>query len=129
MGNNKDALKLMLTRLDNIDNAIEFAQEQGDDELWEDLIEYGFRRPEFIAPLFRCNSSHLSPMYLLQRIPQDMPIPQIRDALNTVIRDQEFQITIREGCVNILTRDMIEMMDIQVRTAGSGYSMHGTGNY
>jgi hypothetical protein len=127
MGNAKDALKLMLTRLDNIDNAIQFAKDQGDEELWDDLIEYGFKRPEFIAPLFLSTSSHLSPTYLLRKIPQNMPIPQIRDALQKVIQDQKFQITIREGCVDILTRDMVDMMDIQVKTAAMGRSIHGKG--
>jgi hypothetical protein len=45
MGNNKRALTLIIERLGDVQRAIEFAKEQGDDDLWEDLLRYSETRP------------------------------------------------------------------------------------
>ncbi|KAG6883937.1 hypothetical protein C0993_002682 [Termitomyces sp. T159_Od127] len=45
MGNNKKALMLIIERLGDVQRAIEFAKEQGDDDLWEDLLKYSETRP------------------------------------------------------------------------------------
>ena len=45
MGNNKEALNLIISRLGDVQQAIEFAKEQNDQELWEDLISYSMTRP------------------------------------------------------------------------------------
>lgn len=45
MGNNKKALTLIIERMGDVQRAIEFAKEQGDDDLWEDLLRYSETRP------------------------------------------------------------------------------------
>lgn len=45
MGNNKKALMLIIERLGDVERAIEFAKEQSDDDLWEDLLKYSETRP------------------------------------------------------------------------------------
>lgn len=45
MGNNKQALMLIIERLGDIQRAIEFAKEQKDEDLWEDLLNYSESRP------------------------------------------------------------------------------------
>ena len=45
MGNNKKALTLIIERLGDVHRAIDFAKEQGDDDLWEDLLKYSETRP------------------------------------------------------------------------------------
>lgn len=45
MGNNRDALTLIIERLGDVHRAIEFAKEQSDDDLWEDLLKYSETRP------------------------------------------------------------------------------------
>jgi hypothetical protein len=45
MGNNKKALTLIIERLGDVHRAIEFAKEQSDDDLWEDLLKYSETRP------------------------------------------------------------------------------------
>ena len=45
MGNNKEALSLIIEKLRDVNQAIEFAKEQNDEELWEDLIEYSMDKP------------------------------------------------------------------------------------
>lgn len=45
MGNNKKALNLIIERLGDVSRAIDFAKEQNDDDLWEDLLRYSETRP------------------------------------------------------------------------------------
>ena len=44
MGNNKEALNLIMEQLNDISKAIEFAKEENDEELWEDLINASLGR-------------------------------------------------------------------------------------
>lgn len=45
MGNNKKALMLIINRLGDVQRAIDFAKEQKDDDLWEDLLTYSMDKP------------------------------------------------------------------------------------
>ena len=45
MGNSRSALKMIMEELHDADKAIEFAKEQDDAELWEDLILYSIDKP------------------------------------------------------------------------------------
>ena len=45
MGNNKQALTLIIERQGDVHWAIDFAKEQSDDDLWEDLLKYSETRP------------------------------------------------------------------------------------
>lgn len=45
MGNSRSALKMIMEELNDVDKAIEFAKEQDDGELWEDLILYSIDKP------------------------------------------------------------------------------------
>ena len=45
MGNSRSALKMITEELHDVDKAIEFAKEQDDGELWEDLILYSIDKP------------------------------------------------------------------------------------
>ncbi|KAG9084104.1 Vacuolar protein sorting-associated protein 41 [Ceratobasidium sp. UAMH 11750] len=48
MGDNRRALNLIIERLADVNRAIDFAKEQNDDDLWEDLFKYSETRPAFI---------------------------------------------------------------------------------
>ena len=54
MGNNKKALTLIIERMGDVQRAIEFAKEQGDDDLWEDLLGYSETRPGWIFLSLTC---------------------------------------------------------------------------
>ena len=45
MGNSRSALKMIMEELQDVDKATEFAKEQDDGELWEDLILYSIDNP------------------------------------------------------------------------------------
>ena len=45
MGNTKQALHLIVNELRDVTQAIDFCKEHGDEELWEDLIDYSLDKP------------------------------------------------------------------------------------
>lgn len=45
MGNCRRALQMIMEELADVDKAIEFAKEQDDRELWDDLISYSIDKP------------------------------------------------------------------------------------
>ena len=50
MGNTRDALRLIMRQLKDIDQAIEFCKTYDDSELWEQLIGYSLAKPGTTTP-------------------------------------------------------------------------------
>uniref|UniRef100_A0A8C8LV20 Vps41 beta-propeller domain-containing protein n=1 Tax=Oncorhynchus tshawytscha TaxID=74940 RepID=A0A8C8LV20_ONCTS len=61
MGNCRRALQMIMEELEDVDKAIEFAKEQDDAELWEDLISYSIDKPPFITGLLNNIGTHIWP--------------------------------------------------------------------
>lgn len=63
MGNCRRALQMIMEELADVDKAIEFAKEQDDAELWEDLISYSIDKPRMIQ--LSCYSNRLPVIFTL----------------------------------------------------------------
>lgn len=63
MGNCRRALQMIMEELADVDKAIEFAKEQDDAELWEDLISYSIDKPRMIQ--LSCYSNPLPVIFTL----------------------------------------------------------------
>ncbi|XP_070565310.1 vacuolar protein sorting-associated protein 41 homolog [Ptychodera flava] len=111
MGNTKQALQLITEELHDVDQAIEFAKEHDDEELWEDLIMYSMDKPKFITGLLRSIGTHVDPILLIRRIRERMEIPGLRDSLVKILQDYNLQISLREGCKKILVSDCFSLME------------------
>ena len=142
MGNNKQALTLIIERLGDVQRvgclslvmispliaiqAIEFAKEQNDDDLWEDLLRYSETRPSLFcapSPLFTLLTSllafirgllenvgvEISPIRLIRRIKNGLEIPGLKDALIKILQDFHLQISLLQGCQTILYGDSAEL--------------------
>ncbi|KAG8782576.1 Vacuolar protein sorting-associated protein 41 [Ceratobasidium sp. 428] len=105
MGDNRRALNLIIERLADVNRAIDFAKEQNDDDLWEDLFKYSETRPAFIRGLLKNISTEIDPIRLIRRIKNGLEIPGLKDALITVLQDFNLQISLLEGCQTILLGD------------------------
>ncbi|CAI2161428.1 16876_t:CDS:10 [Funneliformis geosporum] len=112
MGNNKDALMLIIERLHDVQQAIDFAKEQDDDILWEDLLKYSLDKPRFIIGLLEnLGGTNIDPIGLIKRIPNKLKIPGLKEALIKVLQDFNLQASLREGCQKILVSDSVSMAD------------------
>ncbi|XP_028395633.1 vacuolar protein sorting-associated protein 41 homolog [Dendronephthya gigantea] len=123
MGNNKEALQLIIEKEADVEKAIVFAKEKDDEELWEDLITYSLDKPAFITGLLHNIGTHVDPIKLIKRIPSVMEIPGLRDSLVKILHDYNLQISLREGCKKILVKDSVSLMQRATRTRQKGVSI------
>ncbi|KAF5322517.1 hypothetical protein D9619_000186 [Psilocybe cf. subviscida] len=121
MGNNRDALTLIIERLGDVHRAIEFAKEQSDDDLWEDLLKYSETRPTFIRVLLENVGVEISPIRLIRRIKNGLEIPGLKEALIKILQDFHLQISLMEGCQTILNGDISDLSHRLQRNQSSGF--------
>ncbi|KAK4705598.1 vacuolar protein sorting-associated protein 41, partial [Phenoliferia sp. Uapishka_3] len=105
MGDNKRALNLIIERLGDVQRAIEFAKEQNDHDLWEDLLKYSETKPRFIRGLLENVGAEIDPIRLIRRIKNGLEIPGLKLALIKILQDFNLQISLMEGCKTILYSD------------------------
>uniref|UniRef100_A0A7N8Y8R9 Vacuolar protein sorting-associated protein 41 homolog n=1 Tax=Mastacembelus armatus TaxID=205130 RepID=A0A7N8Y8R9_9TELE len=120
MGNCRRALQMIMEELEDVDKAIDFAKEQDDKELWEDLISYSIDKPPFITGLLNNIGTHVDPILLILRIKEGMEIPNLRDSLVKILQDYNLQILLREGCKKILVADSLSLLQKMHRTQMRG---------
>ncbi|KAJ3124212.1 Vacuolar protein sorting-associated protein 41 [Nowakowskiella sp. JEL0407] len=126
LGNNRQALYMIIERLRDVKRAIEFAKEQNDDELWDDLLKYSMDKPTFIIGLLENLGSHIDPIRLIRQIPMDMEIPGLRGALIKIMTDFGIQMSLTEGCEKILINDTVELLENLHKSLKRGISFSHT---
>ncbi|TDL30074.1 vacuolar assembling protein VPS41 [Rickenella mellea] len=109
MGDNKNALNLIIERLGDVHRAIDFAKEQNDDDLWEDLLRYSETKPEFIRGLLENVGANIEPIRLIRRIKNGLEIPGLKEALITILSDFNLQLSLLDGCRAVLGGDCSDL--------------------
>ncbi|KAI5452845.1 Vacuolar protein sorting-associated protein 41 [Naganishia albida] len=109
MGNNKQALMLIIQRLGDVQRAIEFAREQADEDLWEDLLKYSEDNPIFIRGLLENVGSDINPLRLIRRIKDGLEIPGLKPAIIKILHASNLQVSLLEGAGRILNGDAIAL--------------------
>ncbi len=102
---------VIIERLGDVERAIEFAKEQNDDDLWEDLLKYSETRPAFIRGLLENVGAEIDPIRLIRRIKNGLEIPGLKAALIKILSDFTLQISLLEGCEAILSHDTKVLSD------------------
>ena len=121
--------------------AIDFAKEQSDDDLWEDLLMYSETRPgssafpvlpipyshqvAFIRGLLENIGVEISPIRLIRRIKNGLEIPGLKEALIKILQDFHLQISLLEGCQTILNGDSSDLSRALQRNQSSGFFLSG----
>lgn len=104
--------------------AIDFAKEQNDADLWEDLLKYAESKPSesrlyrtlgeskaevsilaFIRGLLENVGPEVDPIRLIRRIKNGLEIPGLKPAIIKILQDFNIQISLIEGCKTILNAD------------------------
>ncbi|ORX39372.1 hypothetical protein BD324DRAFT_619424 [Kockovaella imperatae] len=119
MGNNKEALMLIIQRMGDVQKAIEFAKEQADEDLWEDLLNYSETRPDFIRALLEHVGAEINPIRLIRRIKDGMGIPGLKPALVKILQASNLQVSLMEGCHKILNGDCADLAE-ELQAAQTG---------
>ncbi|KIY49134.1 vacuolar protein sorting-associated protein 41 [Fistulina hepatica ATCC 64428] len=124
MGNNKKALTLIIEHLGDVHRAIEFAKDQDDDDLWEDLLKYSETRPAFIRGLLENVGVQISPIRLIRRIKNGLEIPGLKEALIKILQDFHLQISLLQGCQTILEGDTAELSYLLQKHQTAGFHLN-----
>ncbi|TRM69810.1 hypothetical protein BD626DRAFT_393164 [Schizophyllum amplum] len=125
MGDNKKALTLIIERLGDVNRAIDFAKEQNDHDLWEDLLKYSETRPAFIRGLLENVGPEIDPIRLIRRIKNGLEIPGLKEALIKILQDFHLQISLLEGCQTILNGDNMQLSRRLQSNQTSGFFLTG----
>ncbi|TFK69442.1 vacuolar assembling protein VPS41 [Pluteus cervinus] len=128
MGNNKQALMLIIERMGDVYRAIDFAKQQNDNDLWEDLLMYSETRPAFIRGLLEHVGPEIEPIRLIRRIRNGLEIPGLKEALIKILQDFHLQISLLEGCQAILNSDSAGLSQTLQHNQTGGFFLSGTSN-
>ncbi|KAL8525316.1 hypothetical protein ACS0TY_014805 [Phlomoides rotata] len=110
MGNAKQALAVIINKMGDIEEAIEFVSMQHDDELWEELIKQCLNKPEMVGVLLEHTVGNLDPLYIVNMVPHGLEIPRLRDRLVKIITDYRTETSLRHGCNDILKADCVNLL-------------------
>lgn len=105
-GQMKRALFLIIDRLQDVKKAIEFAKEQEDPDLWEDLLTYSMDKPSFIRGLLEQVGTSINPITLVRRIPEGLEIEGLREGLKHIMKEHEIQYSISGGVARVLRSEV-----------------------
>ena len=86
--------------------AIEFAKEQDDPDLWEDLLNYSMDKPSFIRGLLEQAGTAINPIKLVKRIPEGLEIEGLREGLTHMMKEHEIQYSISSGVARVLRSEV-----------------------
>lgn len=102
----KRALYLIIDRLKNVKKAIEFAKQQDDPDLWDDLLNYSMDKPSFIRGLLEEVGTAINPIKLVRRIPEGLEIEGLREGLKHIMKEHEIQYSISSGVARVLRSEV-----------------------
>lgn len=105
-GQMKRALYLIIDRLGDVSQAISFAKEKDDPDLWEDLLEYSMDKPRFIRGLLEEVGTAINPITLVRRIPEGLEIPGLREGVKYIMKEHEIQYSISSGVARVLRSEV-----------------------
>ncbi|KAJ1927354.1 Vacuolar protein sorting-associated protein 41 [Tieghemiomyces parasiticus] len=111
MGDSHRALQLILHRLHDVPQAIAFAREQNDPELWDELLSYARDQPEFVTGLLEHASSYVDPVKVLQSMVPGLQVPGLKRTVIQILHDLQLQVSLRRGCQIILNTDCVRFSD------------------
>ncbi|KAK1383079.1 Vacuolar protein sorting-associated protein 41-like [Heracleum sosnowskyi] len=110
MGYAKKALSVIINKLGDVEEAVDFVSMQHDDELWDELIRQCLQKPEMVGMLLDHTVGNIDPLYIVNMVPNGLEIPRLRDHLVKIITDYRTETSLRHGCNDILKADIINLL-------------------
>ncbi|KAL8789067.1 MAG: hypothetical protein Q9213_001330 [Squamulea squamosa] len=109
-GRMTEALRLIIDEIGDVRQAISFAKEQGDQSLWDDLLNYSMKKPSFIRGLLEEVGTSIDPVKLVRKIPEGLEIEGLKRGLMRIIKEYEIQHSISEGVARVFRGEVAAAM-------------------
>ncbi|KAF8539263.1 hypothetical protein BDD12DRAFT_838933 [Trichophaea hybrida] len=110
-GQTKRALFLIIDKLADVAQAIAFAKQQDDPDLWRDLLDYSMDKPAFIRGLLENVGTAIDPITLVRRIPASLQIEGLKEALGKILKEYGVQWSICDGVAKSMTSEVARGME------------------
>ena len=111
LGDSHKALSLIIDKIGDVKQAIEFIEESHNDALWEQLISKSLTNKNYVSGLLQdVGSTITNPAKLIQQIPDDMEIPNLRNHLAKFVSDYRLLLELQKGCNEVLKEDCIDLL-------------------
>jgi hypothetical protein len=110
-GQTKRALFLIIDKLADVAQAIAFAKQQDDPDLWRDLLDYSMDKPPFIRGLLENVGTAIDPITLVRRIPASLQIEGLKEALGKILKEYGVQWSICDGVAKAMTSEVARGME------------------
>lgn len=122
-GQTKRALYLIIDKLNDVAQAIAFAKQQDEKELWDDLISYSMDKPDFVRGLLEnvgVSTGGMEVVKLVRGIPGGLKVPGLKGAIQKVLREYAVQWSVAEGVARVLRGEVHYGMDVLKRRSRRG---------
>ncbi|XP_055681248.1 vacuolar protein sorting-associated protein 41 homolog [Lutzomyia longipalpis] len=116
MGNTREALSILLHKLENVQLGIEFCKDNDDMDLWHDLINESLDKPHVMTKLLDGIAGYINPDLLVSKIKLGQKIPGLKKSLIKTLTDYSLQVTIQDGCNQILVTDYFNLHEKLYKT-------------
>jgi vacuolar protein sorting-associated protein 41 len=109
MGNTREALSIIIHKLNNIQKAIDFCREHDDIDLWNDLINESIDKTDVMTKLLDGVTGFINPELLVNKIKLGQSIPGLKSALVKMLAGYSLQVAIQDNCNQILVTDYFHL--------------------
>lgn len=118
VGQTQRALELLLTEMDAVEQAVQFAADHEEKDLWDALIRHSTSKPELVIRLLRC--PQVSPVQVLLKVPETLKIVGLRDTLSDIFDTQGSIVDLNNGALAIFRSESKSLLTRlqKSRTAG-----------
>nr|QHN70704.1 light [Limenitis arthemis astyanax] len=123
IGNTREALQIIIEKLNDINQAIYFCQEHNDKELWTDLIKQTVDKPECVTLLLKRIGNYVDPRMLIQNIQPGCEIKDLKESLAKMMRDYHLQMSVQEACKVITLRNYFDLHEKLIINQQRGISV------
>lgn len=123
IGNTREALQIIIEKLNDIHQAINFCQEHNDRELWTDLINRTIDQPENVTLLLKRIGNYVDPRMLIENIRSGCEIKDLKESLAKMMCDYHLQLSVQEACKAITLKNYFELHKKLIASQQRGISV------
>jgi hypothetical protein len=109
MGAAERALRVIVERLRDVGQAVDFVQERADAALWELLVALALADAELAGALLDRAGGCADPARVVAALPRELPVERLRARLARVVADYRAQVGLAAGAAAVLRADVWEM--------------------
>ena len=114
IGNTSEALGILLQEVGDASKAIDFVEEHddGSHKLWDQIIAYSVNHQAFLLHLLDAigTTSSINPLQLVSKIPTGLQLPGLKQRLTRILKQYEFQVTMKEICCSFTEDDTTTLL-------------------